>query len=50
MLSIAPPPPRSGRPVDLARRRAVLEAAGGVAVPGPLEHGIVTAFERLEML
>ena len=29
---------------------AVLEAAGGMAVPGPLEHGIVTAFERLEML
>ena len=29
---------------------AVLEAAGGNAVPGPLEHGIVTAFERLGML
>lgn len=28
MPSIAPPPPRSGRPVDLARRHAVLEAAG----------------------
>lgn len=28
MTSTAPPPPRSGRPVDLARRRAVLEAAG----------------------
>jgi len=29
---------------------AVLGAAGGVSVPGPLEHGIVTAFERLGML
>ena len=29
---------------------AVLEAAGGSTVPGPLEHGIVTAFERLGML
>lgn len=30
--------------------REVLEAAGGATVPGPLEHGIVTAFERLGML
>lgn len=29
---------------------AVLEAAGGVSVPGPREHGIVTAFERLGLL
>src|SRR5699024_246587 len=29
---------------------AVLEAADGVGVPGPLEHGIVTACERLGML
>lgn len=29
---------------------AVLEAAGGASVPGPLQHGIVTAFERLGML
>ncbi|ATG55472.1 haloacid dehalogenase [Brachybacterium ginsengisoli] len=29
---------------------AVLEAAEGVTVPGPLEHGIVVAFERLGML
>ncbi|MDN5600917.1 MAG: HAD family hydrolase [Brachybacterium sp.] len=29
---------------------AVLEAAGGVSVPGPQQHGIVTAFERLGML
>ena len=29
---------------------AVLEAAGGVSVPGPRDHGIVTAFERLGML
>lgn len=28
----------------------VLEAAGGCTVPGPLEHGIVTAFEHLGML
>ncbi|ATG52674.1 haloacid dehalogenase [Brachybacterium vulturis] len=29
---------------------AVLEAAGGVSVPGPQQHGIVTAFERLGLL
>jgi hydroxymethylpyrimidine pyrophosphatase-like HAD family hydrolase len=29
---------------------AVLEAAGGVSIPGPHEHGIVTAFERLGLL
>lgn len=28
----------------------VLEAAGGTTVPGPSEHGIITAFERLGML
>lgn len=28
----------------------VLEAAGGVNVPGPQEHGIVTAFERLGLI
>lgn len=28
----------------------VLAAAGGVSVPGPLEHGIVTAFEQLGLL
>lgn len=30
--------------------RTVLEAAEGETVPGPLEHGIVVAFERLGML
>lgn len=29
---------------------AVLEAAGGVSIPGPRQHGIHTAFERLGML
>ncbi|MDN5821711.1 MAG: Cof-type HAD-IIB family hydrolase [Brachybacterium sp.] len=29
---------------------AVLEAAGGVSVPGPQQHGIVTAFERLGLV
>jgi len=29
---------------------AVLEAAGGVSVPGPLDHGIVTAFEQLALI
>ncbi|MGO1227297.1 HAD hydrolase family protein [Brachybacterium sp. AOP42-C2-15] len=28
----------------------VLDAAGGNTVPGPMEHGIITAFERLGML
>ncbi|HLQ79875.1 MAG TPA: hypothetical protein VK122_02180 [Brachybacterium sp.] len=29
---------------------AVLEAAGGVSVPGPQDHGVVTAFAQLGML
>lgn len=29
---------------------AVLEAAGGVTVPGPLEHGIIAAFEQLDLI
>lgn len=29
---------------------AVLQAAGDVSVPGPREHGIITAFERLGLL
>lgn len=28
----------------------VLDAAGGKTVPGPLEHGIITAFEQLGMI
>ena len=41
----------AGTPIAIDGASAeVVEAAGGVSVPGPGEHGIVTAFERLGLL